>query len=554
MTKRNALVLSLFIAPACALADHTDFVSAGSDAEVTAAVNAFRAAINPGVANPNLPGSFVFGRREINWDAVPDGFSSPNAFPGNFFNAGVAPRARGAEFSTPGTGFLVSADNDNPSATPVNFAEQNAGYVTQFRPFSAQRLFAPAGSNLMEVKFFIPGTSATRANTSAFGVVFVDVDIPGSTRIDFFNDQAQLIHSLNVPASAAGSGGFSFAGAVFSGGERVWRVVITCGNTVLGTADNPKGGVDAVVMDDFLYAEPVPATNPHLFFSGGTDEQVTASLNSFREALGTLNANTPGSVGSGRREINWDAVPDGTSSPNNLPADFFNGPAAPRARGVVFSTPGSGFQVSADSDNPTSTPTDFANIDPSYADQFRTFSPQRLFTAIGSNVTDIDFFVPGSADAADTSGFGAIFSDVDLGTTSRIDWFDRNGGLLASYYVPVGSTALESFSFLGAKFDAPYRVAGVRVTSGTAALGAGVLDNPGAGADLAVMDDFIYGEPVAISACAVDIDNSGVVNSSDFFTFLTLFFSEAPGADFDRNGIINSNDFYVFITSFFLGC
>jgi hypothetical protein len=554
MTRRHALALSLFLVPSYALADHTDFVSAGSDAEVTAAVNAFRAAINAGGPNPNVPGSFVSGRREINWDAVPDGFASPNAFPGNFFNGPAAPRARGAEFTTPGTGFLVSADNDNPTGTPVNFAELNAGYATQFRPFSAQRLFAPAGSNIMEVKFFIPGTSATRANTSAFGVVFVDVDSAASTRIDYFNEQAQLIHSLHVPASAAGSGGFSFAGAVFSGGERIWRVVITSGNAVLGANDNAKGGVDVVVMDDFLYAEPVPATNPHLFSSGGSDEQVLASLDAFRASLGTLNPNAPGSLGTGRREINWDAVPDGTSAPNNLPADFFNGPAAPRARGVVFSTPGSGFQVSADSDNPTGTPRDFANLDPSYAGEFRDFSPQRLFTALGSNVTDIDFFVPGGPDVADTAAFGAVFTDVDLATSARIDWLDRNNGLLASYYVPAGSSAAESFSFLGARFDAPYRVASVRVTSGTGALGAGVVENPAGGSDLVVMDDFIYAEPVAISACAVDIDHSGAVNSSDFFTFLTLFFSEAPGADFDRNGIINSNDFYVFVTSFFLGC
>jgi hypothetical protein len=554
MTRRIALTLSVCLAPSAAFADPLDFTSGGSDADVTAAVNAFRAAINSGGANPNVQGSFVGGRREINWDAVPDSSSSPNALPFDFFNQPATGRARGVQFFTPGAGFLVSADNNNPTGTPVNFSEINASYAAEFRPFSPQRLFAASGSTSTEVRFYIPGQAATRANTSAFGVVFTDVDLPDSTRIVFFNEQGAAIHTLAVPASTGEHGGFSFAGCVFTGGEKIWRVLITCGNTPLGANDNPGAGVDVVAMDDFLYAEPIPATNPVLFASGADDQGVTDSVNAYRDALGTLNANNPGSVGSGRREINWDGVPDASSSPNAFPGDFFNGANPGRARGVVFSTPGSGFQVSADSDNPTATPPEFANIDPSYAALFRPFSPQRLFAPIGSTITTTNFFVPGEATPADCEGFGAVFSDVDINTSTRVDWIDRNGGLLASYYVPVGSTPDESFSFIGAKFDAPYRVASVRITTGSAALGAGVVENVAGGTDLVVMDDFVYAEPVAISSCAADIDGSGVVNSSDFFTFLNFFFAQAPEADFDHDGIINSNDFYVFLTSFFLGC
>ena len=52
-----------------------------------------------------------------------------------------------------------------------------------------------------------------------------------------------------------------------------------------------------------------------------------------------------------------------------------------------------------------------------------------------------------------------------------------------------------TFSFLGVSFADPV-VGRVRITSGNAALGAGLLDQNGATRDLVVMDDFIYGEPV----------------------------------------------------------
>lgn len=46
-----------------------------------------------------------------------------------------------------------------------------------------------------------------------------------------------------------------------------------------------------------------------------------------------------------------------------------------------------------------------------YAKTFSTLSPLRLFGPVGSNVTDVLFFLPGSngAEAATVSGFGAAF-------------------------------------------------------------------------------------------------------------------------------------------------
>src|SRR5262245_19577667 len=93
------------------------FEASGADpAGIQDAVDDFRAFL--GALNPNVPGSFPDGRREINWDGVPDGAADPNPFPFDFFNT-ISPR--GAEFFTPGTGFLVSADSDNPTNTPDRF-------------------------------------------------------------------------------------------------------------------------------------------------------------------------------------------------------------------------------------------------------------------------------------------------------------------------------------------------------------------------------------------------------------------------------------------------
>src|SRR5438034_2159597 len=91
--------------------------------------------------------------------------------------------------------------------------------------------------------------------------------------------------------------------------------------------------------------------------SGANATDIQATVDSFRTASGALNPNVVGSLGTGRREINWDGVPDALSASNNLPANFFN---VNSPRGVVFSTPGTGFQVSANA--ATATPVEFGNI------------------------------------------------------------------------------------------------------------------------------------------------------------------------------------------------
>lgn len=229
--------------------------------------------------------------------------------------------------------------------------------------------------------------------------------------------------------------------------------------------------------------------------SGSEPADIQAAVEDFRAFLGDNNE-VGGTFPDGRREINWDAVPDDKSAPNNLPADFFNDTSP---RGAVFFTPGTGFQVSANSHNPTHTPVEFGNIKGSLPEIFRTFSPQRLFTALDSKVTKVLFFVPGTPISATVDGFGAVFTDVNRAKITKIEYFDVKGSRLFSRSVLPGTTPTESLSFLGVGFDAGERVFLVRITSGNVLLSPkkGLVPSKGHGRDVVVMDDFIYGEPQA---------------------------------------------------------
>jgi hypothetical protein len=127
---------------------------------------------------------------------------------------------------------------------------------------------------------------------------------------------------------------------------------------------------------------------------GGTDRQGHPDGGGrLRDFLGPKNPNVVGSFPDGRREINWDGVPDAVAAPNRMPPDFFN---VNSPRGAVFFTPGTGFQISADSDNPTHTPVLFGNLQPAFPLRFRAFSPERLFTSLGSSIVETTFFEPGT--------------------------------------------------------------------------------------------------------------------------------------------------------------
>lgn len=218
---------------------------------------------------------------------------------------------------------------------------------------------------------------------------------------------------------------------------------------------------------------------------------IQAVVEQYRALLGPDNGGAPASHAAGRREINWDKVPDEKAAPQFLPGDFFNAAAAPRARGAVLSTPGEGLQVSAASANAAKTPTGFGHINASYSKAFPPFSKERLFSPIGSNVVDLEFRVPGTSKRAVVRGFGAVYADVDT-THTAFEYFDVDGRSLGRFAVPIADNGL---SFLGVAFSEPC-VAKVRIEYGTVALG----PDDSRENDVAVMDDFIFGEPHALPA------------------------------------------------------
>jgi hypothetical protein len=228
--------------------------------------------------------------------------------------------------------------------------------------------------------------------------------------------------------------------------------------------------------------------------SGPLPSDIQTAVNNFRTsiALGGGNNGVGGGIfTNGFRNINWDGIPDSFAEPNTLFGNFFN---ANSPRGLLMRTPGAEFLVSADSDNPTGNLPEFGSIEPTYPGIFQTFSPERLFVAFGSTITDNFFFVPSSPETkASIFGFGVVFTDVDIFGSTSLEFFDVSNRSVGAFNVPVQNNGL---SFLGVSFDAGERIAVVRIIAGNTPIDAGVID--GGGIDVVAMDDFMYSEPQAV--------------------------------------------------------
>ena len=240
---------------------------------------------------------------------------------------------------------------------------------------------------------------------------------------------------------------------------------------------------------------------PLVFQAAGPDAaSIQSTVDAFRAALGDNHGNNPGPLQKGRREINWDGGNPNlmdTTAPVNPFLVFLN------TRGSQFKTPGLGLSQAPPSGGPQGgLAVLFGN--PTYAKIFKAFSLSRLFTPVGSNITEASFDIPGTNGTvpATVKGFGAVFTDVDQpdgsgpgsGLANRrastlIEYFGRDGRVLFTSFVPA-SPGDGSLSFFGIVFD-DARIASVRIKTGDVAPG----PNDDRHHDIVMMDDFIYGEP-----------------------------------------------------------
>jgi hypothetical protein len=246
--------------------------------------------------------------------------------------------------------------------------------------------------------------------------------------------------------------------------------------------------------------------SPTVFQAAGPDvASIQSSVDAFRAAVdpnNQNNGNNPGPLAIGRREINWDG--GGANDTTTAPVTPFN--VFLNTRGGQFTTPGIGLSQAPPAGGPQGGLAGLFN-NPTYGTIFSAFSPLRLFTPVGSNITNALFFLPGSNGSvpATVRGFGVVFTDVDQpngsgpgvkngnrGASTLVEFFGADGQLLFSSFVPA-SPGDGGQSFLGITFS-DARIASVRITAGDVAPG----PDDDQKNDIVMMDDFIYGEPQAL--------------------------------------------------------
>lgn len=232
----------------------------GTGTEAANEFDAMKAAIG-GANNVDAPPQ-AGGFRTINWDGVKlDGTD----FGGNT-QVVVPDKVVGIpedRFLSRGTlydeVYFVSGDG---------FESVNPGVAGQFPAFSPKNTFAHIGEgenqNEIAQSFTLAGTT-TQAATRGFGAIFLDVEQPNTSYIEFFNGSQSLGKYFVDPAA---SGEPSFLGVLFDdpivtnvelilGNGRIFD--LDGGNVIPGSPEDLQNGVDLVAVDDFVYAEPVQA-------------------------------------------------------------------------------------------------------------------------------------------------------------------------------------------------------------------------------------------------------------------------------------------------------
>eukprot|EP00737_Agarophyton_chilense_P005255 gb/GEZJ01007602.1/.p1 GENE.gb/GEZJ01007602.1/~~gb/GEZJ01007602.1/.p1 ORF type:complete len:265 (+),score=33.21 gb/GEZJ01007602.1/:314-1108(+) len=222
---------------------------------------------------------------------------------------------------------------------------------------------------------------------------------------------------------------------------------------------------------------------------------LTSAVENYKKLLGgENNGNNAGPLLSGQRSINWDA----DIVPFNMPGNFFNKVVT---RGAVFHARGGKFAVS--NGGASSAKDDrFSSLLPAFVSkQFRRFSLKRLFTPVASNRVTVKFQIPATVNAGRVSGFGAVFTDVDLARRTYMIYYDKKGCKIAKVVVGRKNRGLSFAGLVVVDRHNPKKklsvISKVKVQLGNTSI-KGFFRSTWHGffKDVVVMDDLFYGEPM----------------------------------------------------------
>jgi hypothetical protein len=210
---------------------------------------------------------------------------------------------------------------------------------------------------------------------------------------------------------------------------------------------------------------------------------ISPKLNEFRSSLGQLNT-TPGAAG-GRREINWEGIPDNLLN-KPLAKDFFNpvgdGASPSLQRGLVYDD--GEFQASANF---------FAHLNSEASSEFKAFSGNKVFANVSDLEWPVGFQVAGQSTPASVKAFGIVFADIDAENSVSLEFFEGEKSL-GKFFAPA-QNADSKFSFLGIAFQ-NRQVTKVKVHHQGRLTAGGKDISQGGTEDLIVIDDLIYSEPI----------------------------------------------------------
>ena len=109
------------------------------------------------------------------------------------------------------------------------------------------------GSNITEIRVKVPGTTVDKI-VKASGAVFAGVKDANAMSVEAFNDAS----SPGIVKAQPSNGRFSFA-AVKANQQKITGIIIKTSNAALvpGVKDIGNGGSKDLVVDDFIYSEPM---------------------------------------------------------------------------------------------------------------------------------------------------------------------------------------------------------------------------------------------------------------------------------------------------------